>query len=318
MHATGGAGRPLFSDTLHCFSLYSFMPWLQLTIDSTRDDAQRLGEALEEAGAVSVSFEGTDAEPLFETDWNDSAPVWKQTRVLALFPEDTDTTAVINMVTTLLSLPAPPLFSAAPVADEDWVRAWMDRWLPMHFGANLWVVPSWLTPPEPEAANIILDPGMAFGTCTHATTAMCLEWLAAHPPRQLDVIDYGCGSGILAIAALKLGAARALGTDTDPQALVVSHENAERNEVSGQLALCLPDVLPVQATADVLLANILAGPLVQLAPRLTALVRPGGWLVLSGLLANQVEEVEAAYAPHFDLARREHDGWAMLAGQKNI
>ena len=275
-----------------------------------------MGEALEEAGAVSVSFEGADTEPLFETDWHNTTPVWKQTRVVALFPEDTDTTAVMSMVAALLSLSAPPAFSSAPVADQDWVRVWMDRWLPMHFGANLWVVPSWLTPPDVGAANIILDPGMAFGTGTHATTAMCLEWLAAHPPRNLEVIDYGCGSGILAIAALKLGAAHALGTDTDPQALAVSHENAERNQVTERLALYLPDAVPAEACADVVLANILAGPLVQLAPRLTALVRPGGRLILSGLLANQAEEVEAAYAAHFVLERRVHDGWAMLAGHK--
>ena len=292
------------------------MPWLQLTLESTRDDAQRLADALEEAGAVSVSLEGADAEPLFETDWHDTTPVWKQTRVVALFSEDTDTTAVMNMVTALLSLPAPPAFTAAAVADQDWVRVWMDRWQPLHFGANLWVVPSWLTPPVPDAANIILDPGMAFGTGTHATTAMCLEWLAAHPPRNLEVIDYGCGSGILAIAALKLGAAHALATDTDPQALAVSHENAERNQVTERLVLYLPEAVPAQANADVVLANILAGPLVQLAPRLTALVRPGGKLILSGLLANQATEVEAAYAAHFVFERRVHDGWAMLAGQK--
>ncbi len=292
------------------------MPWLQITLETTRDDAQRLGDALEEAGAVAVSLEGADAEPLFETDWNDNTPVWKQTRVLALFAEDADVPAAMNMVAALLTLPAPPAYTTATVADQDWVRAWMDRWQPMHFGANLWVVPSWLTPPEPEAANIILDPGMAFGTGTHATTAMCLEWLAAHPPRGLDVIDYGCGSGILAIAALKLGAAYAFGTDTDPQALTVSQENAERNLIAERLALYLPDALPAQARADVLLANILAGPLVQLAPRLAALVRPGGALILSGLLANQAEEVEAAYAAHFTLERRMHDGWAMLAGRK--
>jgi len=292
------------------------MPWLQLTLESTRDEAQRLGDALEEAGAVAVSLEGADAEPLFETDWHDTTPVWKQTRVVALFLEDTDAAAVMSMVTTLLSLPAPPACKTESVADQDWVRVWMDRWLPMHFGANLWVVPSWLTPPDANAANIILDPGMAFGTGTHATTAMCLEWLAAHPPRDLEVIDYGCGSGILAIAALKLGAAQALATDTDPQALVVSHENAERNQVTGRLVLCLPEAVPAQASADVVLANILAGPLVLLAPRLTALVRPGGRLILSGLLANQAEEVAAAYAAHFVLEHRMHDGWAMLAGEK--
>jgi ribosomal protein L11 methyltransferase len=298
------------------------MPWLQITLESTRDDAQRLGDALEEAGALAVSLEGADAEPLFETDWNDTTPVWKQTRVVALFAEDADVAAAMRMVATLLSLPAAPAYKTETVADQDWVRAWMDRWQPLHFGrspggANLWVVPSWLTPPEPDAANVILDPGMAFGTGTHATTAMCLEWLAAHPPRDLEVIDYGCGSGILAIAALKLGAVRALATDTDPQALAVSHENAERNQVADRFTLCLPEAVPADASADVVLANILAGPLIQLAPRLAALVRPGGMLILSGLLAQQADEVAAAYAAaHFVLERRVHDGWAMLAGRK--
>jgi len=292
------------------------MPWLQITLDTTRADAQRLGDALEEAGALAVSLEGADAEPLFETDWNDTTPVWKLTRVVALFADDADVPAAMRMVATLLSLPAIPPYRFETVADQDWVRVWMDRWLPMQFGTNLWVVPSWLTPPDARAANIILDPGMAFGTGTHATTAMCLEWLAAHPPRDLDVIDYGCGSGILAIAALKLDARHALATDTDPQALAVSRENAERNQVTERLALCLPDAVPAQASADVVLANILAGPLIQLAPRLTALVRPGGKLVLSGLLVNQAAEVEAAYAAHFVFERRVQDGWAMLTGQK--
>ena len=295
------------------------MPWLQITLDTTRDESQRLSDALEEAGAVSVSLEGADAEPLFETNWNDTTPVWKQTRVVALFAEDTDVAATMSSVAALLSLPEPPSYKSETVADQDWVRVWMDRWRPMRFGgssggANLWVVPSWLDPPDPEAANIILDPGMAFGTGTHATTAMCLEWLAEHPPRNLDVIDYGCGSGILAIAALKLDARSALGTDTDPQALTVSHENAERNAVLDRLILLLPDALANHADADIVLANILAGALIQLAPRLTALVRPGGTLILSGLLANQADEVQAAYAADFTFTRQSRDEWAMLAG----
>ena len=297
------------------------MPWLQLTIESSRDQAQALSDALEETGAVSVSLEGTDAELLFDTDWNDVTPVWKRTRVVALFAEDTDAPSVMQQVAQLLSLAAPPAFTSEHIADQDWVRAWMDRWQPMHFGAshggtNLWVVPSWLTPPDPGAANIILDPGLAFGTGTHATTAMCLEWLAQHPPRDLDVIDYGCGSGILAIAALKLGAAWALGTDTDPQALTVSRENAERNGVAARLKLCLPEELPVAASADVVLANILAGPLIALAPRLTGLVRPAGMLLLSGLLASQADEVQAAYAAHFRFEQQRRDDWALLAGRR--
>jgi ribosomal protein L11 methyltransferase len=178
------------------------------------------------------------------------------------------------------------------------------------------VVPSWLTPPEPNAVNIVLDPGMAFGTGTHATTGLCLEWLAAHPPRGLDVIDYGCGSGILAIAALKLGARTALATDTDPQAFATARENAERNGVLKRLSLCLPDNLSGNAAADVVLANILAPALVALAPALTRLIRPGGMLILSGLLAGQAEEVETAYRAHFDFERCLRDDWAMLAGSK--
>ena len=297
------------------------MSWLQLSFEATRDDAQRLSDALEEAGALSVSLEGTDAEPLFETDWNNTAPVWKQARVLALFAEDTDMPAALQMVAALLSLPTVPPYQSETVADQDWVRVWMERWRPIHFGgspggANLWVVPSWLAPPDATAANIILDPGMAFGTGTHATTAMCLTWLAQHPPRDQSVIDYGCGSGILAIAALKLGARSALGVDTDPQALTVSAENAQRNGVTDQLNLCLPDGVPNAASADVVLANILAPALVALAPLLTRLTKARGRLLLSGLLAHQADEVEAAYAKEFALERVVTDDWALLVGLK--
>jgi ribosomal protein L11 methyltransferase len=295
------------------------MPWLQLTLETTRAAAPRLSDALEEAGALSVSLEGADAEPLFETDWHDTTPVWRQTRVVALFEHGTDTATVMNTVAALLSLPAPPACQAEIVADQDWARVWMERWRPMHFGARLWVVPSWLAPPDPDAANVILDPGMAFGTGTHATTAMCLEWLAAHPDEVAgrDVIDYGCGSGILAIAALKLGARTALGTDTDPQALDVSCENAARNAVADRLTLFLPDALPAAAAGDVVLANILAGPLVALAPALTALVRPNGWLILSGLLLNQADEIRAAYGEQFDLEPQTREEWVMFAGRKH-
>ena len=297
------------------------MPWLQITLEAARDDAQRLSDALEEAGAVSVSLEGADAEPLFETDWNDTTPVWKQARVSALFAEDADISVAMQMVAGLLTLPAPPAYKSETIADQDWVRVWMDRWKPMRFGENrggtdLWVVPSWLAPPDPNAANIILDPGMAFGTGTHATTAMCLEWLARNAPHDQAVIDYGCGSGILAIAALKLGARSALGVDTDPQALTVSAENAERNNVNDRLILFLPEAMPIQASADVVLANILAPALVALAPRLTALTRARGTLLLSGLLAHQADEVEAAYAQNFSLERMVTDNWALLVGHK--
>lgn len=292
------------------------MPWLQLTIEAARDDAQRLSEALEEAGAVSVSLEGADSEPLFETDWHDTHPVWKQARVVALFEESAEVPAALAAAMALLGRTDIPPHTIDTLEDQDWVRAWMDRWQPMHFGGDLWVIPSWLTPPEPDATNLVLDPGMAFGTGTHATTALCLEWLANHPPYGRDVIDVGCGSGILAIAALLLGANQALGTDTDPQALIVSRENAARNAVSDQLALCRPEEMADGASADLVLANILTAPLVALAPRLADLVRPGGWLILSGLLSHQAEEVESAYRTHFELERQERDGWVLLAGRR--
>lgn len=292
------------------------MAWIQLTFEAPRDEAQRLSEALEEAGALAVSLEGADSEPIFEKDWNDDRPVWKRARVVALFAADADIAQAMAMTAALLGLPEPPRYRTEPVADQDWVRAWMDRWQPMHFGGDLWVVPSWLAPPDPKAVNLVLDPGMAFGTGTHATTGMCLEWLAAHPPRVLDVIDYGCGSGILAIAALKLGARSALGTDTDPQALVTARENAERNGVAGQLLLCLPDELPGNAAADIVLTNILAPALVALAPRLTVLTRAGGTLLLSGLLVDQTDEVQAAYAADFSFERTVRDDWALLVGRR--
>lgn len=292
------------------------MAWTQLTFEATRDDAQRLSDALAEAGALAVSLEGADSEPIFEKDWNDDRPVWKRARVVALFEQDADIAAALAMTAALLGVSELPPHQTETVADQDWVRVWMDRWQPLCFGANLWVVPSWLTPPDPNAVNLILDPGMAFGTGTHATTGLCLEWLAAHPPRGLDVIDYGCGSGILAIAALKLGARAALGTDTDPQALTTARENADRNLVADRLTLGLPDALPAAVTADVVLANILAPALVQLAPTLTHLTRPGGALVLSGLLANQADEVEAVFRTHFDFERHVRDDWAMLAGRR--
>lgn len=292
------------------------MAWTQLTFEATRDDAQRLSEALAEAGALAVSLEGADSEPIFEKDWNDDRPVWKRARVMALFAEDADIAQAVAMTAVLLGLAEAPRYKTETVADQDWVRVWMDRWQPLCFGANLWVVPSWLMPPDPNAVNLILDPGMAFGTGTHATTGLCLEWLAAHPPRGLDVIDYGCGSGILAIAALKLGARAALGTDTDPQALTTARENADRNLVADRLTLGLPDALPAAATADVVLANILAPALVALAPRLAALTRAGGTLLLSGLLAHQTHEVQTAYAATFSFEQVVRDDWALLIGRK--
>lgn len=193
----------------------------------------------------------------------------------------------------------------------------MDNFQPMRFGKNLWIVPSWHAAPDPEAVNLLLDPGLAFGTGTHPTTALCLEWLDNEPVAGKQIIDFGCGSGILAIAALLLGAEHARGTDIDPQALEASRDNAGRNGIdSARFSLYLPGDMP-REPAEVLLANILAGPLVSLAPQLTDLVRPGGRLALSGILAEQAEEVVNAYAGYFELDPvAEREGWVRISGTR--
>jgi ribosomal protein L11 methyltransferase len=291
------------------------MPWLQLRLHTDKDKAESWSDALEQCGAISVSLEDAGDEPLLACAMEET-PLWSQTWVIALFESWTQADSVLTQLTRILRLPGPPACEVEILADQDWERAWMDRFQPMHFGGPLWVVPSWLVPPHPDAVNIILDPGLAFGTGTHATTALCLSWLARHPPLNLTVIDVGCGSGILAIAALKLGARHALGVDVDPRALEVSRENAERNVVSAQLTLGLPDALHAAPQADLVIANILAQPLITLAPQLIPLVKPGGTLILSGMLENQTAEVSQHYMHHVDLEREMHDHWAMLVGRR--
>ncbi len=291
------------------------MPWLQLRLRTDKDKAESWSDALEQCGAISVSLEDAGDEPLLACAL-EQTPLWSQTWVTALFESWTQADTVLTQLARLLRLPGPPACEIEILADQDWERAWMDRFQPMHFGGRLWVVPSWLTPPQADAVNLILDPGLAFGTGTHATTALCLSWLAQHPPVNQDVIDVGCGSGILAIAALMLGARHALAVDVDPRALEVSRDNAERNAVAAQLSLRLPDALSDAPPADLVLANILAQPLITLAPQLTSLVKPGGTLILSGMLENQTTEVSQHYVRHVDLERTLHDQWAMLVGRR--
>lgn len=191
----------------------------------------------------------------------------------------------------------------------------MDNFQPMRFGQRLWIVPSWHAAPEPDAVNLLLDPGLAFGTGTHPTTALCLEWLDAQQLQGRQVLDFGCGSGILAIAALLLGAEQAVGTDIDIQAIEASRDNAGRNGIDpARFPLYLPEQLP-DGQADVVVANILAGPLVELAGQIGERVKPGGLLALSGILVEQAEEVRAAYADKFDLdPTAEKDGWVRITG----
>lgn len=289
------------------------MPWLQVRLAITPEQAETFEDALLEVGAVSVTFMDAEDQPIFEPDLG-TTPLWSHTHLLALFEADTDETALIAHL-QLLCGGSLPEHHVERIEDQDWERSWMDNFQPMRFGQRLWIVPSWHDAPEPEAVNLLLDPGLAFGTGTHPTTALCLEWLDGQTLDGCTVLDFGCGSGILAIAALLLGAPQALGTDIDPQALEASRDNASRNGIDpARFPVYLPAELP-QQPVEVVVANILAGPLVSLAPQITALVKAGGRLALSGILAEQAEEIRAAYADAFELDPTAiKDGWVRISG----
>ena len=290
------------------------MSWLQLRIAITPDQAEVFEDTLLELGAVSVTFMDAQDQPIYEPDLN-TTPLWTHTHLLALFESTVDAEQLIAHLTLLRG--ELPSYEVELLEDQNWERAWMKDFKPMRFGRRLWVVPSGFETPEPEAVNLMLDPGLAFGTGTHPTTALCLEGLDGNRLAGRSVLDFGCGSGILAIAALLLGARHATGTDIDPQAIEASRDNAVRNGITeDQLALYLPEELPAQQ-ADVLVANILAGPLVELAPTLTRLIRPGGRFALSGILAEQAQEVYDAYIDGFFLDPiAEKDGWVRISGTR--
>ena len=291
------------------------MEWIELKLALGNLDPERVEAVLLEAGALSITLEDAGDEPLYEPDPL-KPPLWSDTRLTALFAADADLDAMKAFLLAALKLPQLPAHQVKPLADRDWTREWLKDFKPMRFGRRLWVCPTGYTPPDPSAVNLLLDPGLAFGTGTHATTALCLEWLDGAALTGREVIDYGCGSGILAIAAARLGAKRVRAVDNDPQALIATRDNAARNGVEGLIDVFMPDSFPAHG-ADVLLANILAGPLVQLAPRLAALVKPGGTLVLSGILESQEAELRAAYAPWFDLEpKAQREDWLRLSGRR--
>lgn len=293
------------------------MPWLQLRLAITPEQADPLEDSLLALGAVSVTFMDAEDQPIFEPDLG-TTPLWSHTHLLALFEADTDRTALLAALSDLWPGELPE-HEIEDIADQDWERSWMEHFHPMRFGQRLWIVPSWHAAPEPDAVNLLLDPGLAFGTGTHPTTALCLEWLDGQQLQDEQLIDFGCGSGILAIAALLLGVRQAVGTDIDIQALEASRDNAQRNQIADErFALYLPEDMP-QKPADVLVANILAGPLVTLAPQLAELVKPGGLIALSGILAEQTEEILAAYCNDFELDPvAERDGWIRISGRRRL
>lgn len=290
------------------------MAWLQFIFDSTPDAADHLSDVLSECGASAVTFQDKEDQSIYEPEIG-STPLWAATHVIALFDAETDTNLIIQLLAGMLAPNTVPNYRIEAVEDKDWVREWMDNFQPMSFGETLWICPSWHMPPDENAVNIMLDPGLAFGTGTHPTTALCLNWLDQADVDDKIVIDYGCGSGILAIAAALLGAKQVIAVDTDPQALEATQTNAERNGV--QIDTYLPDDCP-DITCDLLLANILAGPLQLLAKRLAHLTKAGAAIVLSGIVDVQAEDVSKSYQIWFDMeAPVLKDGWLRLVGQKH-
>ncbi|WP_300176207.1 50S ribosomal protein L11 methyltransferase [uncultured Aliivibrio sp.] len=293
------------------------MPWIQVKLNATSENAEQISDMLmEETGALSVTFLDAKDVPIFEPLPGETR-LWGETDIVALYDAETDMDLVVTQLKASNVLDDNFAYKVEQLEDKDWEREWMDNFHPMKFGERLWICPSWREIPEPDAINVMLDPGLAFGTGTHATTALCLEWLESIDLKGKTVIDFGCGSGILAIAAIKLGAAKVVGIDIDPQAITASKDNATRNGVADQLELFLPQDQPENLVADVVVANILAAPLRELSSIITAHVKPKGVLAMSGVLDIQALDVASYYSENFTLdAIAEQQEWCRISGIK--
>jgi ribosomal protein L11 methyltransferase len=295
------------------------VPWLTLSVTASADYAEALSEALLAHGALSVDMLDADADTpdeqaIFGEPGEPTSSVWQHNLVNALFDSDADVAGVLQACCTELGIVPLPEHKIATLEENDWVRITQSQFDPIRISDRLWIVPTWHEPTDPKAINIALDPGLAFGTGSHPTTRLCLRWLDANIKGSESVLDYGCGSGILAIAAMKLGAGNAIGVDVDAQAVVASRDNASANQV--QADFYLPDGIALKQY-DVVVANILTNPLRALAPLLASATKPGGRIVLSGILAEQAEDVMRIYAQWFDLAPAVlEDGWCCLSGIK--
>lgn len=291
------------------------MSWLELSVRVSRANAALVESLLQNQPVLALTLTDDADDPVLEPGVGET-PLWPSVCVTALFSGDTPVEPITRMLSLVPGVDWPHQVNFRKFEDQQWERVWMDRFKPMQFGSGLWIVPGEEQVP-PTASHVLrLDPGLAFGTGTHPTTHMCLEWMDGHEFAGQTVVDYGCGSGVLGIAAAIKNAKMVLCVDNDPQALTATFDNAQRNGVLEKIEVLAPEQF-TPPLADVVLANILAGPLVELAPRLSASLRPGGALVLSGILEEQADEVETAYAASFTgLRRKVMDGWVLLTGTK--
>lgn len=291
------------------------MPWIQIRINATAKTADKVSNMLLGRGAQAVTFMDAKDVPVYEPMPGET-PLWGETEVVGLFDAETDPAPTIAFFQQIFGENVG--YKVEQLEDKDWVREWMDHFHPMQFGERLWICPSWRDVPNPDAVNVMLDPGLAFGTGTHPTTALCLQWLDGLDLTGKTVVDFGCGSGILGIAALKLGAARVIGIDIDPQAIQASRDNAARNGVADQIELYLPADQPQDVEADVVVANILAGPLRELAPLIAGHGKPGSLMALSGVLESQAPELETIYGQWFEMdPTAVKEEWCRLSGRKH-
>ena len=292
------------------------MTFAALVLVVKAEEVDPLSDALLAAGALSVSCEDGRVEPAAETphfDESGESVSWARVKLTALCKVQPEPGQLLLRACDLAGI-AVPIHELRGVPDEDWVAKSREQFAPIRVSEHLWIVPTWRAPPEPDAVNLVLDPGLAFGTGAHPSTLLCLQWLERNIAGGETVLDYGCGSGILTIAALKLGARRAVGVDIDPDAVRTARANARRNDVAGEF---LEGCAPLTFTADVVIANILANPLKVLAPMLASRCRHGGQIALSGILSDQASEVESCYSPWIVFAPpAEAEGWVCLSGVK--
>ncbi|QMW15036.1 50S ribosomal protein L11 methyltransferase [Pseudoalteromonas sp. MT33b] len=291
------------------------MAWIQIRINANADNAEMISDLLMDTGSASVTYVDAKDTPIYEPKLG-TVQLWADTTVIGLYDANHDMDSVVAVLKAEPTLADKLVYKIEQLEDKDWEREWMDNFHPIKFGERLWICPSWRDIPEPDAVNVLLDPGLAFGTGTHATTALCLKWLESQDLTGKTVVDFGCGSGILGIAAIKLGAERMIGIDIDPQAIEASRDNAERNGVADKLEVYLPEDQP-DFSADVVVANILAQPLKELHEVILGLLKPNGKIAMSGILEEQAQSVADVYAPFLALDEIVVEGeWTRVSGTK--